>query len=91
MRVDWCVSSWFRIKNTHSLTHSRNSRAHEPRTDGIRSWVEVIRYQKASRIWHLVLSRSRLGRIPLHRPHLAGALEEVASFPFATLTTVPPR
>jgi len=19
---DWCVSSWFRIKNTHSLTHS---------------------------------------------------------------------
>ena len=21
MRVDWCVSSWFRIKNTHSLTH----------------------------------------------------------------------
>ena len=19
MRVDWCVSSWFRIKNTHSL------------------------------------------------------------------------
>ena len=23
MRVDWCVSSWFRIKNTHSLTHSR--------------------------------------------------------------------
>ena len=20
MRVDWCVSSWFRIKNTHSLT-----------------------------------------------------------------------
>ena len=22
MRVDWCVSSWFRIKNTHSLTHS---------------------------------------------------------------------
>ena len=23
MRVDWCVSSWFRIKNTHSLTHGR--------------------------------------------------------------------
>ena len=23
MRVDWCVSSWFRIKNTHSLTHER--------------------------------------------------------------------
>ena len=22
MRVDWCVSSWFRIKNTHSLTPS---------------------------------------------------------------------
>ena len=22
MRVDWCVSSWFRIKNTHSLTRS---------------------------------------------------------------------
>ena len=22
MRVDWCVSSWFRIKNTHSLTHN---------------------------------------------------------------------
>ena len=21
MRVDWCVSSWFRIKNTHSHTH----------------------------------------------------------------------
>ena len=20
MRVDWCVSSWFRIKNTHSLS-----------------------------------------------------------------------
>jgi len=20
MRVDWCVSSWFRIKNTHTLT-----------------------------------------------------------------------
>ena len=20
MRVDWCVSSWFRIKNTHSHT-----------------------------------------------------------------------
>ena len=30
MRVDWCVSSWFRIKNTHtheySLTHSPLSR-----------------------------------------------------------------
>ena len=23
MRVDWCVSSWFRIKNTHSLTPVR--------------------------------------------------------------------
>ena len=22
MRVDWCVSSWFRIKNTHSHTRS---------------------------------------------------------------------
>ena len=22
MRVDWCVSSWFRIKNTHSLTRT---------------------------------------------------------------------
>ena len=22
MRVDWCVSSWFRIKNTHFLTHT---------------------------------------------------------------------
>ena len=21
MRVDWCVSSWFRIKNTHSHSH----------------------------------------------------------------------
>ena len=26
MRVDWCVSSWFRIKNTRSLTRSRGSR-----------------------------------------------------------------
>ena len=26
MRVDWCVSSWFRIKNTHSLTHTPPSR-----------------------------------------------------------------
>ena len=27
MRVDWCVSSWFRIKNTHSLAlpSGRNS------------------------------------------------------------------
>ena len=25
MRVDWCVSSWFRIKNTHSLTHKTHS------------------------------------------------------------------
>ena len=25
MRVDWCVSSWFRIKNTHSLTPSTHS------------------------------------------------------------------
>ena len=23
MRVDWCVSSWFRIKNTHSHRRSR--------------------------------------------------------------------
>ena len=23
MRVDWCVSSWFRIKNTHSLVTRR--------------------------------------------------------------------
>ena len=23
MRVDWCVSSWFRIKNTHSHTLPR--------------------------------------------------------------------
>ena len=23
MRVDWCVSSWFRIKNTHSLTREQ--------------------------------------------------------------------
>ena len=22
MRVDWCVSSWFRIKNTHSHTYA---------------------------------------------------------------------
>ena len=27
MRVDWCVSSWFRIKNTHSLTHGWRGRA----------------------------------------------------------------
>ena len=27
MRVDWCVSSWFRIKNTHTLTHTRGSGA----------------------------------------------------------------
>ena len=26
MRVDWCVSSWFRIKNTHS--HTRLPRRH---------------------------------------------------------------
>ena len=26
MRVDWCVSSWFRIKNTHSLTRCCMSR-----------------------------------------------------------------
>ena len=26
MRVDWCVSSWYRIKNTHSLTHSTRMR-----------------------------------------------------------------
>jgi len=26
MRVDWCVSSWFRIKNTHSLTHGHGGR-----------------------------------------------------------------
>ena len=26
MRVDWCVSSWFRIKNTHSLTDSEAAR-----------------------------------------------------------------
>ena len=25
MRVDWCVSSWFRIKYTHSLTQRRYS------------------------------------------------------------------
>ena len=32
MRVDWCVSSWFRIKNTHSnsLAHPRAPRGHEP-------------------------------------------------------------
>ena len=29
MRVDWCVSSWFRIKNTHSLTHTCESESHE--------------------------------------------------------------
>ena len=35
MRVDWCVSSWFRIKNTHSLTpgpcivRARGAREHE--------------------------------------------------------------
>ena len=23
MRVDWCVSSWFRIKNTHSHTRGQ--------------------------------------------------------------------
>ena len=23
MRVDWCVSSWFRIKNTHSHSHAK--------------------------------------------------------------------
>ena len=25
MRVDWCVSSWFRIKNTHSHTHRKST------------------------------------------------------------------
>jgi len=29
MRVDWCVSSWFRIKNTHSLTPTRNAQNSE--------------------------------------------------------------
>ena len=27
MRVDWCVSSWFRIKNTHSLTRENLNNA----------------------------------------------------------------
>ena len=27
MRADWCVSSWFRIKNTHSLTTPHTLRA----------------------------------------------------------------
>ena len=28
MRVDWCVSSWFRIKNTHSLTENKSGIGH---------------------------------------------------------------
>ena len=28
MRVDWCVSSWFRIKNTHSLTQQSTLASH---------------------------------------------------------------
>ena len=30
MRVHWCVSSWFRIKNTHSHTHTRGVPSSHP-------------------------------------------------------------
>ena len=30
MRVDWCVSSWFRIKNTHSLTQPTPNNPTQP-------------------------------------------------------------
>ena len=29
MRVDWCVSSWFRIKKTHSLTNPTQPKKHD--------------------------------------------------------------
>ena len=45
MRVDWCVSSWFRIKNTHSLTvaracrHQSVPRSPIPRWCPVRAWL----------------------------------------------------
>ena len=40
MRVDWCVSSWFRIKNTHShVTRCRASGQNWVRFSAPRSWA----------------------------------------------------
>ena len=42
MRVDWCVSSWFRIKNTHSLTREeRERRERERREERVRECAHV--------------------------------------------------
>ena len=43
MRVDWCVSSWFRIKNTHSLTHSRDVAA-----EGLLNWDEAADVERGA-------------------------------------------
>ena len=46
MRVDWCVSSWFRIKNTHSLTGAQG-RKMEDNADG--ALIRLLTSNKAYR------------------------------------------
>ena len=54
MRVDWCVSSWFRIKNTHSLTHSPFA-ASPPFPFPLRAVGSSIHLQRGW--WYTALSR----------------------------------
>ena len=50
MRVDWCVSSWFRIKNTHTLKDQGGlgGRIHPGvagrLTRARKSWVRVVKH-----------------------------------------------
>jgi len=52
MRVDWCVSSWFRIKNTHTLKDQGGlgGRIHPGvagrLTRARKSWVRVVNIEQ---------------------------------------------
>ena len=65
MRVDWCVSSWFRIKNTHSLTTQGGH--------GMSFFVLSLAFDVRKQSKADMAYRSRAHRHPAHPPPPARA------------------
>jgi len=69
MRVDWCVSSWFRIKNTHSHTLGTCVRRKTNPLEGGRYWGGQIHTSR-----DYLCFRKRCRRRSPRRVHMGGSV-----------------